>query len=220
MALSEKSIQELKEIVKKDYDKELSDGEATDMARRLVGIAEICYSYTLEELCRKKRLEGSPKGFHIEGIGYSCAICGDSISNNETWYDKYGIKCLLCQSAINKKIIPATAAKNRDSWYSKYDLESRFNINYHALKKFIKHDILKPRIILNEVGSPHAQIFLIKDNEDTLPPKKLTESHTVKETKDGKDWYCIHPWYRFIDPYEHLKGYKIMDHLKVTDEQK
>jgi hypothetical protein len=62
-----------------------------------------------------------------------------------------------------------------------------------------------------------AQLFLIKDNKDTLPPKKMTESKMVKETKDGKDWYRSEPWYRFVDPFEYLKGYKIMDHMRQTE---
>ena len=108
------------------------------------------------------------------------------------------------------------AAKNKESWYSAYDLESRFNINRHGLKKFIKEGILKPRIVPNPSGKAHVQIFLIKDNVDTLPPKKLTESQLVKETKEGKDWYHSEPWYKFADPLVVLKDYKIINYLRVV----
>ena len=37
----------------------------------------------------------------------------------------------------------------------------------------------------------------------------------VKETKDGKDWYRSEPWFKFVDPHVILKGYKIMDHLRM-----
>jgi len=168
---------------------------------------------------RKRKLREFPKGFHLEGIGYSCAICSNSVSNEETWYDKWGIKCLICQKAIDRRTIPGSAAKNKDSWYSKYDLESDFNINRHALNRFIKQRILKPRIVPNASGQPHAYLFLIKDNKDTLPPKKLIKSELVKETIDGKEWFHSEPWYKFVDPHEHLKGYKIMDHLKVIKEE-
>jgi len=216
MSLTREEIQEFKDLLEKKTGKEVSWEEATDGAYRLSRLAEILFDSYIEDQRRKKKLEEFPRGFHLEGVGYSCFICGDSISNEETWYDKYGIKCLICQKAIDKKIIPASAAKDRDSWYSKYDLESRFNINHHTLKKFIKQGILKPRIIPNSNGSQHVMIFLIKDNKDTLPSKKLTEPQTVKETKDGKDWYRMEPWYKFVDPYEYLKGYKIMDYLKVS----
>jgi len=38
----------------------------------------------------------------------------------------------------------------------------------------------------------------------------------VKEIKDGKEWNQMHPWYHFGDPHVILKGYKIMDHLRVV----
>ena len=38
----------------------------------------------------------------------------------------------------------------------------------------------------------------------------------VKEIKDGKEWHRMYPWYRFVNPKEHLKGYKIMEHLHVV----
>jgi hypothetical protein len=47
----------------------------------------------------------------------------------------------------------------------------------------------------------------------------MVESRMVKETIDGKDWYHSEPWYRFVDPHEHLKGYKIVDYLRVTHEK-
>ena len=153
-------------------------------------------------------------------MGYTCFVCKNSISNEETWYDKWSIKCLTCQKAIDKKIIPASVAKNNKSWYSKCDLESRFNIDRHAINRFIEDGILKPRIVPNNLGKPHAYLFLIKDNKDILPPKKLTKSHMVKEVKkDGKEWFHLEPWYRFVDPFEHLKGYKIMDYMRFKKEK-
>lgn len=215
LGLEDKTIQEFKDILEKKEGKEVSWAEASEGARNLTQFVKLMYDCWVEDKKRKKKLEQSPNGFHLEGEGYGCFICSRSISKEETWYDKYGIKCLVCQKAIDKKIIPASAAKNKESWYSAYDLESRFNIDRHALKRFIKEGVLKPRIVPNQSGRAHVQIFLIKDNKDTLPPKKLTESQMVKETKEGKDWFHSEPWYRFADPAEVLKGYKIMDYLRT-----
>lgn len=219
MQLSKERIQEFKDILEKKEGKEISWEEASKGAYNLAGLAELIFDSWIEDKRRQKKLEENPKGFHLEGIGYTCFICGNSISNEETWYDKYGIKCLICQKAIDKKIIPATAAKNKDSWYSKYDLEDRFNIDRHALNRFIKQGVLKPRIVPNESDKPHVYLFLIKDNKDTLPPKKLTKSQLVKETKDGKDWYHSEPWYKFADPHVALRDYKIIDHLRVVSKE-
>jgi hypothetical protein len=149
-----------------------------------------------------------------EGVGYTCFICGNHTQAGGNWYDKWGIKCTTCQRAIDRKEIPASLAKNKDSWYSKYDLESHFNLKGPILRDWIKKGIIKMRIITNDGKGVHTQLFLIKDNKDFLPPKKLVESHLVKETKDGKDWYHSEPWYKFVNPHEHLKGYKILEYIK------
>ncbi len=104
-------------------------------------------------------------------------------------------------------------------WYSKYDLDDRFNINIHTMNRFIKGGILKPRIIPSPAGRVHKHIFLIKDNKDTLPPKKLTELRSVKITEDGKECIRSYPWYKFEDPNIALKDYKIMDHLRVMNRE-
>jgi len=220
ISLSDKRIQEFKDIAEKKEGKEISWEEASEGAHNLARLADLMFDCWREDKRREKKLEESPKGFHLEGEGYTCFICGNSCSNEETWYDKWGIKCLVCQKAIDKKIIPASCAKNKDSWYSKYDLQSRFSIDRHAMNRFVKRGILKPRIVPNTTGKPHAYLFLIKDNKEVLPPKKLTESQMVKETKDGKDWYHSEPWYRFEDPKSVLRYYKIMDYLVITGEER
>jgi len=211
--LSRERIQEMKDLLEKKGGREYTWEEASEAAYNLAGLAEICYDQWREDQRRKRRLEESPKGFKLEG-GYSCSICRNSSPG--IWYDKWGMKCLVCQGAINRKEIPASVAKNRDSWYSKYDIESSFNIKGPALRSWIKKGILKARTVTNDGKGVHIQLFLIKDNKDTLPPKKMVDSHMVKETKDGKDWYHSEPWYRFVDPHEHLKGYKIMDYLQAV----
>ena len=60
------------------------------------------------------------------------------------------------------------------------------------------------------------ELFLLEDNKDFLPPKNLVKSKPVRERKDGKDWFTTAEWYQFVDPFEHLKGYKIMDHMRVV----
>jgi hypothetical protein len=216
MEISNKLIQEMKDLLEKKEGREFTWGEASEAAYNLTGLAELCFDFGEEECRRKKKLEENPKGFTLEGIGYSCFICGNGTPAGGNWYDKYGIKCLTCQKAIDRKEIPASLAKDKESWYSKYDLESCFNIKGPALRKWIKDGIIKARTLTSDGKGVHYQLFLIKDNLGFLPPKKLVKSELVKETRDGKDWYHSEPWYKFVDAHEHLKGYKIMDHLRVT----
>ncbi|MBU4536512.1 hypothetical protein KJ603_00545 [Patescibacteria group bacterium] len=220
MQLSDKQIQEFKDIFEKKSGKEVSWEDASEGAHNLIGFFELLHKGWLKEEKRKRKLKEFPKGFHLEGKGYTCFICGNSISDEETWYDKYGIKCHICQKAVDRKIIPASVAKNKDSWYSPYDLNDRFGIDRHGMRRWIKKGLLNARIVPNETGRLYKYLFLIKDNKEMLPPKKLTESHLVK----NEEGYChLEPWFRFVDPFEHLKGYKIMEHLEVVkneDEKK
>jgi hypothetical protein len=220
MKLSKERIQEMKDLLEKKEKREFTWEEASDVAYRLAGLAEICFEHYKKELEWKKKLEESPKGFLLEG-GYSCIICGQGGSHNGgIWHDKFGHKCMICQKAVDRKEIPASVASNEKIWYSKYDMEGRFNLKGPTLRSWIKKGILKARTITYNGKGVHMQLFLIKDNKDTLPPKKLTESHMVSEEKDGQKWYHSEPWYKFGDPYKILKGYKIMDYLRVTHGEK
>lgn len=170
-----------------------------------------------EQKRRDDKLKENPKGYHLDGAGYTCAICHQSTPQGDNWYDEYGIKCLVCQKAIDEGEIPASMAKDTDSWYSKFDLEHSFNLNPQTIRKWVKEGILKDRTISHYGKGVHYQFFPIADNKDFLPPKKLVEGSSVKQKKDGKDWYTSAHWYQLVkDPYKHLKGYKIMDHLRVV----
>ncbi len=168
-----------------------------------------------EDEARTEKLKANPNGFHLDG-SYTCAICGQNTPEGDNWYDKYGIKCLICQKAIDEGEIPASLAKNKDSWYSKFDLEHNFNLKTPTIQKWIRNGILKVRTISHYGNGVHAELFLLEDNGDFLPPKKLLEGKGVRYKKDGKDWFTTQKWYEFQDPFKHLKGYKIMDYMRVV----
>lgn len=179
-------------------------------------MAKFMEEWKKKEKAREEKLKENPKGFHLEGAGYRCPICHDNTPEGDNWYDEYGIKCLVCQKAIDEGEIPASLAKDEDSWYSKHDLESRFNVKTPTLRKWIRDGIIKARTVSRYGQGVHVQVFLLEDNKDFLPPKNLTESQSVTERKDGKDWSRTEPWYRFVGAIENLKGYRIMEHLRVV----
>lgn len=219
MQLQPKDIQELKDILKKECGRKFTWEEATDAAYRLTGYAELAFKCWQEDERRKRKLEEFPKGFKLDGVGYTCFICGSGTLAGENWYDKYGIKCLICQGAVDRKEIPGSLAKNKETWYSQFEIERAFNVKGAALRRWIKDRVLKARTVTYDGKGVHMYLFLIKDNQEMLPPKKMVESRLVKETRDGKDWYHSEPWYRFVDPYEYLKDYRIMDYLRLTHEK-
>ena len=187
---------------------------------RMEQMGQLAEEWKETEKVRGEGLKANPKGFHLEGAGYTCFICGDHTPEGDNWYDEYGIKCLVCQKAIDEGEIPASLAKDKDSWYSRHDLESRFNIKAPTLRRWIKEGVIKARSVSRYGEGVHTQLFLLEDNKGFLPPKKLTEFQSVTERKDGKDRHHSEPWYRFVDPHKHLKGYKIMNYLQVTRAEK
>ncbi|MBP9842645.1 MAG: hypothetical protein KBC62_01430 [Candidatus Pacebacteria bacterium] len=179
-------------------------------------MAKLGEEFEEQDKARAKKLEENPKGFHLDGVGYTCAICHDSTPKGDNWYDKWGIKCLVCQWAIDHNEIPASLAKNEGSWYRKYDFEKYFNVKGPTLSKWVRNGVLKARTVSRYGKSSHTEVYLIKDNKDFLPPKKLLESKRGKTIEDGKEVVRHHPWYCFGDPMEIIKDYKIVNYLRVV----
>lgn len=122
-----------------------------------------------------------------------------------------------CQTALNKKLIPKSVI-NKDSWYSKYDLERYFNIERTDLTKYVKSGFLKKRIVPLDGKKVHIELFLIRDNKDVLPPKKLLPSKLIKIMKDEEEYITRAEWYNCIDEkgVKKLFKYKIYEILKET----
>jgi hypothetical protein len=211
---SDKLIQEIKDRLEKEHKREFSWEEARKMTWSLKSFAEVALKMADVEIRRRKRLQESPKGFHLDE-SQPCVLCGNRVVGDESWYDKNGIKCIYCQRAINQKIIPVTALKNKESWYSTFELEHYFNINKKLLGKFLKGGVLKDRKVLNEKRKIHLQIFLIKDNKDFLPPKNLVSSRTVKVIYKGEEHFTSEFWYEYVDVLlaKKLAKYKIGQYL-------
>lgn len=213
----DKKIQEIKTILEKQHGREFTLNEAEEAYRSLNVLARISYDFISEELKRKELLNEHPRGYRLEEGG-TCIICRRHHKN--IWYDQHGLKCLLCQKAIDDKVLPIAIAKdeNRETWYSAPDLETYFNVKGADLRKYIKNSFLKARTIIGEGKRIHFQVFLIKENKDVLPPKKLVKSRMVKVERQGKEYYAMEPWYDFLTEKEikRLAKYRIIECLKDT----
>lgn len=214
----EERKEDLRKILEKEKGREVTDHELFEADLWLTNYAKLIYDCAQTEFQRKKKLEENPKGFHLEGNGYTCCVCHNSVSNEQTWYDENGIKCLICQEALDKKIIPVSVTSNQDSWYSVHDFESSFFMKPNAVRRFVKEGLLKPRVIKNSSDRIHFQLFLIEDHKDILPPKEATKWPLVKFKKDDKEWYHSEPWFVHKDPKEVLGGYKILEYMSTLKE--
>ncbi len=204
----------------RDPDREFDWEKAYQFADGMLRLSELCFDTWKEELHRERKLKEFPKGFPIDGR-YPCAICGKHASEEEQhWCDEYGIKCRICQDAIDSGEIPASAASDSESWYSAFDIEHSFDVKSKVVRRWVKEGVLKPRTIMSNGGqSVHMQLFFIEEHKDTLPPKELLEGRSVKEkTKDGQDAFYTEPWFCSVNIVEHLKGYKILEHMQKLSE--
>ena len=67
MKLSDKAIQEFKDIFKKEYGKDLTDAEARDQGERLFGLFDLLFKQAQIEFRRKLRLKKERiKGFYLD----------------------------------------------------------------------------------------------------------------------------------------------------------
>lgn len=191
MQITEEMMLEFKELGRK-RGKEWTDEEAYEAARNMMGLAELVYDISMKDAKLKARLKKEPKGFPTEGQ-YSCIVCRTGINSETGWYDWHGNKCLPCQKALDEGVIPSFICHNHDSFYASWDVKSTFKVKHHALKKYIKEGVLKPRTILNPDGTVREQIFLKKENPALVqkwnPVRKSYDRNQKKVSAvRGREW--------------------------------
>lgn len=172
MSLSKERIEEFKAIFKKEYGKELSDQEAYESATNLMNFAEVLYECAKKDFLRKQQLKKEPEGFHLTDGIYNCSICHRQVTGDESWYDKLGTKCLLCQKAVKEGLVPPFVCTDRDSWYAMWELESKFKIKHPTARKLVREGKLKAIIIPYEDRKPYEYVFLKKENPDLIDPER------------------------------------------------
>lgn len=117
-----------------------------------------------KESARKRRLESETKGFLVNEDTYLCSLCGYWITDG-MWYDKWGMKCLQCQSALNRKIVPGYIFKDYSN--EKHTTSPRlfglYGIHHQTLRKLTRRGELKAREM------PHGiLVFLKQENPDLV----------------------------------------------------
>ncbi|MFY9311543.1 MAG: hypothetical protein WAQ28_21035 [Bacteroidia bacterium] len=215
---SEKKIQEIKKALEKGCGREVTSKEAHQALGILYMFIEHSKDIVDEENRKQELLKKHPKGYYYDRKEGNCLVCGKIASEENFWFDKYGLKCAKCQKAINTKVIPVSVIKNKESWYSKDELDEYFNINQVELKRYIKQGLLIAHTVFGEKKKIHFQLFLIKDNKDVLPPKKNLKSKMGVIIRNDEEYYTKQYWYEFIDQkkLKSLMKYKIMQCLKET----
>lgn len=210
----EELIEDLKRIYKEDRGVELTDQEAREAYNSLMGLTKIIYDQWVRDNQRKQKLEENPGGFHLTDSGqYNCILCKHGMQNETTWFDKWGLKCIDCQKAIDKKIIPGSLLKKDgdQKYYTRFDLEYYLLLKTVKVNKLIKEGVLKSRVIESTNNYGDTYLFLIKDNKDFLPPKEMIKSQGAYRDEEG--FTRTLKWCEYQDGNDLLKKYNITKYI-------
>lgn len=183
MEISDKMVEEFKELHRNRFKEELTDSEARESARNLLGLVKLLVDISAKDLRRKARFKKEPDGFPVDGQ-YSCMVCRTYIDPTSGWFTYYGPVCLLCNKAIRNGAVPVFVLQNRNSYFLTWQLKSTFGIHPATARKYLRENKLIAREVLNENGSVHEHIFLKKENpgliERPSPERKSYDRHQRK----------------------------------------
>lgn len=146
--ISDKHLDEFIKLSEKEGHKYANREEARVAANNLVGFVDTLVESEMEKQRKNERLKDEPDGFSFSGEGRGCSLCGRHISG-DMWWDKWGQKCMDCQEAYKKKIIPGYCFRDYDN--EKHitidKLTWKFEIPAQTLNKLIRDGEIKVRII-------------------------------------------------------------------------
>jgi len=168
--LSDKAVQEFKDIFKKEYGKELTDSEAREYSQRLMNFFEILYDQAVIEYRRKLRLKKENiKGFFLESTEgpYSCAVCGEYYQGDNIWWNPKGLRCKDCWRNIQKRIIPSLDYDlDNKVWIKEWQLQYDYGLHPATRGKLRREGLLKGRDLKRESGSIYCTVYLVEENKE------------------------------------------------------
>jgi hypothetical protein len=190
MAITDQSLQKYIEILERDSKRKWSDDEVREAAERLTQFASLLIDIFLEEKKKEKKLDEFPNGYHLEDRDgqYHCRICYRYIEGKDTWYDKYGLKCINCQRNIDNGVIPGEICKDEDSWFRGWQLKSDLGIHPQTAKKLVREGKLKVRELKDEEGKTYFRVYLVSENREFLKTvnwKAKSRKNPIMVDKEG-----------------------------------
>ena len=153
--------------------------------RRLVDYFSLLIEIDQQEKARYAKLKDSPKGYGMDGKGRQCGLCFKSVYGDESgWFDKWGFKCMNCQKAVDKRIIPGSMCEDWDheKCISDSALSYKAGIHVQIIRKLVRHKNIMARQI------PGGQlIILLKDNPnlmDIIQAEKAAQQPSANKVGD------------------------------------
>lgn len=164
--LTDKELDKFIDICQQDGISYSSRDEARESAQRLFSLYDVLFEGAMEQLKWDKRLEKEPKGFPIASEGRTCSLCKRNVQG-EVWYDKWGMRCLDCQDAYRKKIVPGYVFNDHDNkkHITGSQLNWRFGLHAQTIKKLVRNGVLKARVVTSK-NYGDTLVFLKRENPD------------------------------------------------------
>ncbi len=140
-----------------------------------------------KELLRKRKLNEFSERYFLESEddnSFKCSICDQWHRGRDTWYDKYGMRCDVCQMNIKNGVISAKLCKYKKRWFSSDDIRYRYGIVASTMRKLIRLGELKGIELKDRDGKPYLTVFLKKDNEwflERYPEKEFSIPVTYRD---------------------------------------
>jgi len=190
MAITDQSLQKYKEILERDSKRKWSDDEVREASERLTRFASLLIDIFLEEKKKEKKLEEFPNGYHLEDRDgqYHCRICYRYIEGKDTWYDKYGLKCMDCQRNIDSGVIPGEICKDDSLWFKGWQFKNDFGIHPQTAKKLVREGKLKVRELKDKEDKTYFRVYLVSENKEflkTVKWKEKSRTNPIMVDKEG-----------------------------------
>lgn len=164
MDLSEKEFQLFMKKAKKEGVELETEEQYRQLQRDMYALAELTLDMYKIHKQFEARLEREPGGFMFPAEGRICKLCMGG-GGGDFWYDKRGMRCMDCQTAFIKNVIPGyvfTDNKNKRH-ITETGLVVRHSVDRKEIRKYIKEGVLKPRRIDHGKYQP-TLVFLKSEN--------------------------------------------------------
>lgn len=145
----------------------------------VVQMAHLLGEFDGIENTRKRRLEKEPDGFFLNDgkEGYTCGVCHESISGNNTWWDLKGIRCGDCQRNLKAGLVPLEIFEDDygyDVVIRDWEFKDDYGVHPSTVRKLKREGLLIGRDLKREDGSVYYTIYLVSENKEFLKkyPKK------------------------------------------------
>jgi len=159
----------------------------------VVQMARLLGEFDGIENTRKRRLEKEPDGFFLNDgkEGYTCGVCHESISGNNTWWDLKGIRCGDCQRNLKAGTVPLAILEDDygyDVVIRDWEFKDDYGVHPSTVRKLKREGLLIGHDLKREDGSVYYTIYLTSDNKEFLKkyPKKKSDIKITISDKDGK----------------------------------